>query len=111
MQQGAGLIFTSRTAVHGQDTEFLKQLEPGDFLVIRNDQTFELEQREILTMLSNKSLLIREPFTMDVAVYKDYQFRKKATVEEMKSLEDRLEEKFKSVAKKIKKPKQNLEVR
>lgn len=94
LQDGEGMIFTSGTSVHGQDTLFLKQIEPGDFLVVRNEQTFELESREILTMLNQRSLLIREPFSTDIPVFKQYQFRKKPTVEEMKSLEDRLDEKF-----------------
>ncbi|KAM3130533.1 hypothetical protein pb186bvf_017342 [Paramecium bursaria] len=111
LQDGRGRIQTSRTAVHGQDTDFLKQLEPGDFLVVRNDRTLELESREILTLLQTKSLLIREPFSQDIAMFKEYQFRRKATVEEMKSLEDRLEDKFKQVAKKQQKEQQTLEIR
>ncbi|CAK83928.1 unnamed protein product (macronuclear) [Paramecium tetraurelia] len=111
LQDGLGMIFTSGTSVHGQDTQFLKQLEAGDFLVILNEQTLEMESREILTMLNQKSLLIREAFGQDIPVFKPYQFRKKPTVEEMKSLEDRLEEKFAGVAKKIKKQKQTLEMR
>ncbi|CAK58083.1 unnamed protein product (macronuclear) [Paramecium tetraurelia] len=99
LQDGMGMIFTSGTSVHGQDTQFLKQLEAGDFLVVLNEQTLEMESREILTMLNQKSLLIREPFGQDIPVFKPYQFRKKPTVEEMK------------MAKKIQKQKQTLEMR
>eukprot|EP00826_Nyctotherus_ovalis_P008027 TRINITY_DN12072_c0_g1_i1.p1 TRINITY_DN12072_c0_g1~~TRINITY_DN12072_c0_g1_i1.p1 ORF type:complete len:214 (+),score=78.93 TRINITY_DN12072_c0_g1_i1:137-778(+) len=98
VKEGTGRIMTSLTTVHGKDTDFLKELEPGDKLIVYNDQIKEDEERLITMVLGNKSLGIKEAFTRDSAKFVEFKYQKKPVVSVEKDVEELVEEKMRKIA-------------
>ena len=69
---GKGSITTSGKSVHGMDTTFSSDLEKGDIIVITNSELGTKEERAICLILSNKSILLSEPFLQDQTQFGPY---------------------------------------
>jgi len=67
--------------VHGFESEFQKQLEIGDSVILmeadEEDGFKEVERRRVNMVLSAKSCGLEEPFTDDVIDKRDYYVQKK----------------------------------
>ena len=95
VQRGQGKLITSGKAVHGTETQFNKDLEVGDFLIIENTATGEQERRKINMVLSGRSCGIEEPFTEDIMSKHDYLFQKKPSLKiKVKSVNDVIAERL-----------------
>lgn len=84
---GKGSITTSGKSVHGMDTTFSSDLEKGDIIVITNAELGTKEERTICLILSNKSILLSEPFLQDQTQFGPYETKKKPIVKEAEDLE------------------------
>lgn len=108
-QQGTGRILTSGKAIHGKDTFFMKDLKLGDELIVTNPTSLVKETRKITAILSDKSIGVNEPFTVDLVSYSQYEFRKQNELKEKDlSLEDKYHIKLSEMTKKIKKEEKSV---
>jgi len=112
-QVGTGKLTTSGVVVMGADTDFTKELEVGDTLLVtvadrfRNTQTDE--SRVVNMVLGKGSLNIEEPFTCDLTAPTTFMFVKrkpdiealKAARKEQRKKQRALEESSKSVTYKV----------
>ena len=71
-----GKIISSGKSVHGVNTNFNKTMEAGDFLVVNHPQSGETEERKIVIVLSERSLLLEEPFSSDLINFDSFCLRK-----------------------------------
>ena len=68
IRQGTGMITTSGTVVTGHDTQFEKQLQVGDALLVNINGTTTQEMRVITMRLSNTSVNLSSGFSSSVKV-------------------------------------------
>lgn len=64
--QGSGTIMSSARTVYGEGTKFLSELKNNDFIVADHPKSKKLEERKIMSILSNQSLLVQDPFSDDI---------------------------------------------
>eukprot|EP00743_Colponemidia_sp_Colp-15_P004621 GILK01004981.1.p1 GENE.GILK01004981.1~~GILK01004981.1.p1 ORF type:complete len:213 (-),score=51.38 GILK01004981.1:105-701(-) len=100
IKQGTGRIITSGTTLHGVETEFLRELEVGDAVMVTHPSTLQLEAKVITMVLSNKSAAISSPFSSDLITGISFQYQKKKT--ENTEQEANKEEEEKRLNKKLK---------
>ena len=86
-----GKVLTSGKTVHGQGTKFLSTIEKEDFLLVDHSKSQQREERVVLAIMSDKSLLISEPFSNDIINFEVFLVRKHDRIEK---LEDTLEEQY-----------------
>ncbi|CDW75993.1 UNKNOWN [Stylonychia lemnae] len=95
IQQGQGKLITSGKAVHGTETNFISDLEVGDFLIIQNENTGKQERRKVNMVLSARSCGLEEPFSEDIIIKSEYLFQKKPKLrEKVKHVEDVIAERL-----------------
>ena len=71
IKKGIGKIITSCNTVHGMNTEFQKQLDKGDKIIVGECE------RVISFILSNKSLSLEEGFPVDIVTNSEFSYRNK----------------------------------
>ncbi|KRX11180.1 hypothetical protein PPERSA_10112 [Pseudocohnilembus persalinus] len=109
-EEAEGKIITSQKTVHGQNTAFTKY-EKGDFILFMNEETQQLEERKILAILSDKSILIDKEFSQDITEFSEFYIRKQDREQEPEeSLEEKYEKQYLNLTKKIKKQEPTKEV-
>ena len=79
-QPGSGTITTSGRTVHGLDTKFREEIEKGDSFIIENPLFKTIEERAVTLILSDKSILLEEPFLEEYSSFVAFAVRKKAKV-------------------------------
>ena len=100
VQKGSGKIMSSLATVHGKDTNFTQELEPGDKLIIFNEQSKEDEERIITMVLSKKSMGIKEQFSRDLSSFTEFRYQKKPVIKPReKQIDELVEEKLAKIAK------------
>eukprot|EP01017_Pseudomicrothorax_dubius_P006889 TRINITY_DN12055_c0_g1_i2.p1 TRINITY_DN12055_c0_g1~~TRINITY_DN12055_c0_g1_i2.p1 ORF type:complete len:179 (-),score=60.19 TRINITY_DN12055_c0_g1_i2:128-604(-) len=109
---GTGRILTSKATVHGKDTKFMKELENGDKIIIMHPTTLAKEERKIKAVLSDRSLMIDEPFSSDLISFTHFDYQKKPIFKEADAtLDEQYREKLNTLSKSIQKPTSTLEYR
>lgn len=74
IRTGRGTITTSGTVVTGLDTKFTKDLRQGDALLIRREDTGQDEMRVITMLLSDISINLSSPFSVNLTKPSTYRF-------------------------------------
>ena len=110
---GAGTLMSSGVVVMGTDTDFTKELEVGDTLLVtvtdRFRNTVSDEARVVNMVLSKGSLNVNAPFSCDITSASSFMFVKKkpdlealkAARREKKKLAKQSEEESKTVSYKV----------
>ncbi|BAM40006.1 conserved hypothetical protein [Theileria orientalis strain Shintoku] len=73
---GSGRIVSSGTTVQGFETKFAEESSVNDKIVIEHPMTHATEERTIQSILSNRTINIDEPFSVDVITTIPYNIRK-----------------------------------
>lgn len=90
---------TSLATVHGKDTDFTRELERGDTIIVYNEKEKEEEKRKVTMVLSNKSLGIDEAFNRDISISTPFKFQKKPKrIIREKPIEELVEEEMKKIS-------------
>ncbi|KAF7458803.1 hypothetical protein HWI79_650 [Cryptosporidium felis] len=74
IKKGQGRIITSNITVQGFHTKFMQELKPGDILVIEHPNTLIKENREIVNIISERTLIIDREFSSDLISTSEYYF-------------------------------------
>mmetsp|Transcript_25870 Transcript_25870/g.59700 ORF Transcript_25870/g.59700 Transcript_25870/m.59700 type:complete len:226 (-) Transcript_25870:100-777(-) len=121
LRSGSGRISSSTTTLHGFETSFKEEAEVGDTVLLHHPTSLEVEERIVTGILSQRSMIIHQPFSKDVISTMEYYIRKdslklqqkaKAQIEEgqdpeelqdaaAKELQKHLEKKLRKQAKTI----------
>ena len=62
----------------GQETDFQRELEAGDAIIVQDPETQLFEACQVKFVLSNISLSLVEPFSRDFVSFVPFQFQKSA---------------------------------
>ncbi|KAL7068462.1 hypothetical protein ACR3K2_10710 [Cryptosporidium serpentis] len=65
-QEGEGRIISSGTTVHGFHTKFQEQLQTGDIILVQHPKSLSLEKRQVLNIISQRTLTIDTEFSTDL---------------------------------------------
>ena len=60
-----GRVVVSGTTIQGLDSKFKEEVEIGDTLIITNPQTHQVEERKVMVVMTNRSLVISEKLSSD----------------------------------------------
>lgn len=99
IEPGLGKLITSGRTVHGFESDFPRQLEIGDHIILMetaDDGSYkEKERRRVNMVLSAKSCGLEEPFTDDVIDKGEYYVQKKPKQKERaRNVEDIVQERI-----------------
>ncbi|EAN32577.1 hypothetical protein TpMuguga_02g00294 [Theileria parva strain Muguga] len=73
---GTGRIVSSSNTVQGFETKFVEEASVNDRIIIEHPLTHGTEERVITCILSNRTLSIDEPFSVDLITTIPYNIRK-----------------------------------
>uniref|UniRef100_A0A3B0MPA9 Uncharacterized protein n=1 Tax=Theileria annulata TaxID=5874 RepID=A0A3B0MPA9_THEAN len=73
---GTGRIVSSSNTVQGFETKFVEEASVNDRIIIEHPLTHATEERIITCILSNRTLSIDEPFSVDLITTIPYNIRK-----------------------------------
>jgi hypothetical protein len=96
---GAGSVTTSGRTIHGSDTHFRAQLEAGDSIIVQNAVLGTREERTVTLILSDKSILLEEPFLEECSSFVPYLIRKKSKVTPGENVTQKYKEGLEELAK------------
>lgn len=74
------MINVSGKTIHGEGTNFKADVEKGDSILIEHPLLKTLEERAVVLVLADKSILLEEPFLEEYASFVPYFIRKKSKV-------------------------------
>mmetsp|Transcript_15178 Transcript_15178/g.44376 ORF Transcript_15178/g.44376 Transcript_15178/m.44376 type:complete len:221 (+) Transcript_15178:48-710(+) len=74
--EGSGRIVTSTTTVHGFETKFKDELEAGDTIMFQHPNSLEVEKRVVISVLSQRSVVLHQAFSKDVVSTSEFHIRK-----------------------------------
>ena len=60
-----GRVVVSGTTIQGLESKFKEEVEIGDTLIITNPQTHQVEERKVMVVMTNRSLVISEKLSSD----------------------------------------------
>ena len=64
--------------VTGQDTNFSKEIQPYDVILVRHPSSGEEENRIVQQVVSNSSLILSSPFNNEMVTYIPFRFARPA---------------------------------
>ena len=64
-------------------TKFTSQAKKGDIIILFHPQSLANEERKIACVMSDKSILLSQPFSSDIMSYMQYQIKKQDSLEEI----------------------------
>lgn len=65
--KGKGRVTAEKNTVHGIRTEFITEVKEGYDIILENPSTFRNERRTVISVLTNKTLVVHEDFTTDIS--------------------------------------------
>jgi hypothetical protein len=78
LMRGEGRIVCSGTTIQGMETRFKEQFDVGDIISIQHPQSLLQEDRNVTSVLSQRSLTVDRPFSSDFVSTIEYGIRKPA---------------------------------
>ena len=91
---GAGLILTSASGVNGEDTKFKEQIVQGDTIEIEHPVHKLKEERKVMLVFGDKSMMLEEAFTHDVTTFVGYTVKKAPLIEKGHDLSEEYQKKL-----------------
>ncbi|KAK2194402.1 uncharacterized protein BdWA1_004127 [Babesia duncani] len=82
---GTGRIVSSGKTVQGFETKFLEEAAVGDFILVKHPMTLINEEKQIESILSNRTLYIDDAFSSDLISTMQFSLRKIGPQEEAES--------------------------
>ncbi|CAE8640676.1 unnamed protein product [Polarella glacialis] len=74
--KGSGRIVSNTTTVHGFETKFKDEVEVGDTVMLHHPISLEVEMRLVMSVLSQRSMVLHQGFSKDCASTCEYHVRK-----------------------------------
>ena len=76
MKEGEGRVVCYGTTLQGMETRFKEEIDVGDTIIVRHPQSLKLEERIVVSILSQRSLTFDSPFSSDFVSTTEYCIRK-----------------------------------
>ncbi|EAK89602.1 apicomplexan specific Pf 23612804 and Py 23478322 [Cryptosporidium parvum Iowa II] len=73
-KKGEGRIITSNTTVQGFHTKFQQELKIGDYIEIEHPNTLIKESRQVVSIVSERTLIVDSEFSCDLVSTSEYYY-------------------------------------
>ncbi|KAK9171161.1 hypothetical protein CmeUKMEL1_07185 [Cryptosporidium meleagridis] len=73
-KKGEGRIITSNTTVQGFHTKFQQELKIGDYIEIEHPNTLIKESRQVVNIVSERTLIVDREFSFDLVSTSEYYY-------------------------------------
>ncbi|SBS82843.1 conserved Plasmodium protein, unknown function [Plasmodium malariae] len=78
---GSGRIVTTKNTIQGFETKFVEEIEKGYKIILKNPTSLQTEERTVISILSNRTLLVDEEFSSDISTTCKYYISKSGRAE------------------------------
>ncbi|KAF4722620.1 hypothetical protein FOZ63_030674 [Perkinsus olseni] len=75
-----GRIVCTNSTIQGMNTKFIDEIEQGDTILVHHPQSLQIEERQVVSVLSSRSLVVSDPFSQDFVTTTEFHVRKDGEV-------------------------------
>ncbi|EER14795.1 conserved hypothetical protein [Perkinsus marinus ATCC 50983] len=75
-----GRIVCTNSTIQGMNTKFMEEIEQGDTILVHHPQSLQIEERQVVSVLSSRSLVVSDPFSQDFVTTTEFHVRKDGEV-------------------------------
>lgn len=85
---------SSGTSLVGNNTKFKSEVENGDYIIIENPLLKTTEEQEVMVVLGDRSILLKNPFIEEVTSESSFKVQKKAKIEKGEDIAEQYKKKL-----------------